>query len=257
MKMTVTQMSDDRDLFSQEWGRLREHVKAAQSDLVLLPEMPFDSWFCAEPKYDAGVWGRAVESHQKWVGRLPELGVGIVLGSRPVDRGGLRLNEGFAWRKDGETKAVHVKSYLPDEAGYYEARWYQRGDRTFRPFEEGGAKMGLMICSDLWALTKAREYGKQGVQMIAVPRATGRGSVEKWVTGGKAAAIVSGAFCLSSNRTGKRGEAEFGGRGWVVGPDGDVLGLTNEESPFVTVTVDPAEADRAKGRHPRDVLGPD
>lgn len=257
MKITVCEMPDDPAEFARQWGRLSRHVRRESSDVVLLPEMPFFYWFCAAPKFDPAVWKEAVGGHRLWVERLSELGAPVVLSSRPVDRGGRRLNEGFVWTRKGGARGVHFKSYLPDEAGYYEASWYERGARRFRPFEVEGWKAGFMICSDLWSMANARGYGKRGVQLVAVPRATGERSVGKWVAGGKVAAVLSGAYCASSNRTGSRGEATFGGRGWVVDPDGEALGLTSRSRPFVTVDIDRARADGAKRTYPRDSLEPD
>jgi N-carbamoylputrescine amidase len=256
-RVTVAEMSDDREGFAKDWESLAEHVGSESSDLVVLPEMPFYHWFCADPKFDAKAWGEAVEAHESWLKRLPELGARAVLGSRPVNRGRRRFNEGFVWTKKGGVEGVHLKSYLPDEAGYFEASWYDRGDRRFRPFDVAGLKAGMMICSDLWSMRHAREYGKEGVHLLASPRATGRASVEKWVAGGRVAAIVAGAYSFSSNRTGRRGEAEFGGGGWAVDPDGTVLDLTSAEKPFVTVEVDADVAERAKKTYPRDALRPD
>ncbi len=256
MKLTVTQMPDDPAAFDGEWSRLERHVKRNQSDLVLLPEMPFYDWFCAGPKFEQDVWSDAVDRHREWLGRLAELEAPVVLSSRPVERGGRRLNEGYVWSRKSGAKGVHLKNYLPNEPGYYEARWYERGGRPFTPFEVSGWKAGFMICSDLWSMANARSYGKRGVQLIVAPRCTGL-NVDKWLSGGKTAAVVAGAYCASSNRTGKHGAATFGGKGWVVGPDADVLALTSGGRPFVTVEIDSAGADRAKGTYPRDALRPD
>jgi isopenicillin N synthase-like dioxygenase len=45
-----------------------------------------------------------------------------------------------------------------------------------------------------------------------------------------------------------------GGHGWIVGPDGEVLGLTSRKQPFVTVAVDLGKAEIAKKTYPRYVL---
>jgi len=189
--------------------------------------------------------------------RLPELGAPVVLGSRPVERGGRRLNEGFVWNRKAGARGVHLKNYLPNEPGFYEARWYQRGGKPFATFEAAGWKTGFMICSDMWAMGSARTYGKRGVELVAVPRATPVSSIDKWVAGGRVAAVVAGAYCASSNRSGKHGEATFGGRGWIVDPDGRVLGLTSGGRPFIAVEIEKSKADRAKSTYPRDALEPD
>ena len=56
------------------------------------------------------------------------------------------------------------------------------------------------------------------------------------------AAIASGAFVISSNRA---EDQWFGGRGLVIGPDGDVLASTSSLAPFATVAIDLAESTRA------------
>ena len=256
MKITVTQMPDDPAKFEQEWARLERHVERNQSDLVLLPEMPFYGWFCAGPRFEREIWRDAVGRHRDWARRLSELGAPVVLATRPVDRGERRHNEGFVWSRRGGAEGKHLKNYLPNEPGYYEARWYQRGGKPFKPFEVSGWKAGFLICSDLWSMPDARSYGKRGVELIVAPRCTGL-NVDKWLAGGRTAAVVAGAYCASSNRLGKRGAATFGGRGWVVGPDAEVLGLTSDGRPFVTVDIDRARADRAKNTYPRDALRPD
>ena len=256
MKVTVCEMPDDRSEFDGAWSGLVRHVRRESSGLVLLPEMTFYGWFCSAPKFDSRVWKEAVAEHRRWVARLVELGAPTVLGTRPVDKEGRRLNEGFVWTKKG-TRAVHHKNYLPNEGGFYEASWYQRGDRTFTPFPASGWKSGYMICSDLWSMASARSYGKQGVGLIAVPRCTPEASVEKWIAGGNVAAVLAGAYCISSNRAGSRGETRFAGRGWVMDPDGRVLGVTTKGRPYVTVDVDQATARKAKQTYPRNSLEPD
>jgi len=258
MRITACQMPDDPAKFAKEWERLSRHVRRQQSDLVLLPEMPFYHWFCAGPKYDPKVWDDAVREHRRWIERLDELGAAVVFGSRPVSRGRKRLNEGFVWSAKEGTKGVHLKRYLPNEPGYYEARWYDRGEKPFAPFEVGDWKAGFMICSDLWSMVNARSYGREGVQLLLVPRATGSPNAgSRWIAGGRVAAVLAGAYCASSNRSGRRGEASFGGHGWIIDPEGDVLALTSESKPFATASMDRARADKAKSTYPRDSLQPD
>jgi N-carbamoylputrescine amidase len=147
---------------------------------------------------------------------------------------------------------AHHKYYLPDEEGFWEASWYHRGDRRFTPIESGDMRLGFLICSELWFMEHARAYGKAGVNLIVTPRATEKATVDKWLVGGRTAAVVSGAFSLSSNRASSDGHlTNFGGQGWVIGPDGEVLGLTSREQPFVTIDIDLHQAEQAKQTYPR------
>jgi N-carbamoylputrescine amidase len=45
----------------------------------------------------------------------------------------------------------------------------------------------------------------------------------------------------------------FGGAGWVIDPEGNVLATTTDQEPFVTLDVDLAEAHSAKKSYPRYV----
>jgi N-carbamoylputrescine amidase len=74
-------------------------------------------------------------------------------------------------------------------------------------------------------------------------------SLDKWLAGGRACAVVSGAWSLSSNSA----QPEHGGLGWAVDPEGEVVAVTSRERPWVTVELDVAAVDAAKTRYPRYV----
>jgi N-carbamoylputrescine amidase len=173
-----------------------------------------------------------------------------------VNADGRRYNAGFVQAPDGKCQLVHRKRYLPDEPGFWEASWYDRGEGEFGVAQVGPARVGFMVCTDLWFFEHARALGRAGAQVIANPRATERSTVDKWLAGGRAAAVVAGAFCLSSNHVGGPGGAvtPMGGQGWVITPDGDVLALTSPDVPWVTIAIDLAEAERARTTYPRYVV---
>lgn len=254
MKVTVCQLSNDTESFAHDWERLVAHVKAEQSDLVLLPEMPFCPWFAWSPEYDPVIWENAVKAHQDANPFLEKLSPTLVCGSRPVNKQGKRHNEAFVWDKKSGFRSAHTKHYLPDEEGYWEASWYERGDGDFEPIQAGSTLLGFVICTDIWFFQHSRVYGKKGVHLIACPRATPRSTQDKWLVGGQATAVVSGAFTLSSNRISREGEeADLGGQGWILGPNGKVLGLTSDEQPFLTLDLDLTKAEKAKETYPRYV----
>ena len=254
MRVTVCELDDVPYAFARDWERLVEHVKAESSQLVLLPEMPFSSWFAVTRQFDAAKWRQAVANHDAWLPRLMDLAPAVVLGSRPVNERGRRLNQAFVWDQAAGYRAAHLKYYLPNEDGFWEASWYERGDGRFNPISCGVARVGFQICTDLWFMDRSRAYGKAGVDLLANPRATARATLDKWLTGARAAAVIAGAYCLSSNRTsGDASTVTFGGQGWIVTPEGEVLGLTSREHPFMTIEIDLAEAERAKSTYPRYV----
>lgn len=253
MRLTVCQLSDDRAAFEADWEALRAHVAAEKPDIVLLPELPFATWFGIENRFEPAVWRDVMAAHEAGDARLAELEAECVISTHPVERGGKRLNEAFAAFRDGRRIGLHEKRYLPEEPGFYEESWYQHGDGVFDPHDIGGAVVGVQICSELWVLDESRRYASRGVDLIVAPRATAASSVEKWLVAGRAAAMLAGAYSASSNRCGRStaGGFDFGGVGWVVDPDGAVLAQTSAAAQCATVTLDLAASKAAKTTYPR------
>lgn len=247
MTLTVTDLRPDH--LAEDWAVLVEHVTARGSDLVLLPELALAPWLAARRTPDPAAWAASVQAHEDFLReRLDDLGGAAVLGTAPVLRDGRRRNEAWVANLDGR-RGAHEKFHLPDEEQFWEASWYERGPGEFRAVQAGAARVGFLICTELWFFDHARGYGEDGVELLAVPRCTPASSPEKWLAGGRAAAVVAGAFCLSANH----GGAGFGGRGWIVDPEGEVLATTCPERPVVSVEVDLDVATAAKRTYPRYV----
>ncbi|HLZ64308.1 MAG TPA: carbon-nitrogen hydrolase family protein [Ktedonosporobacter sp.] len=249
MRVTVCELPDDQRAFEPAWEALVAYVREQRSELVLLPELPFYPWIGRSAQFHAQVWQKAQEGHDAGMKRLPELGSAIVLGTHMLMEGEQRLNRGFYWTLTEGYHGVHDKYYLPNEEGFYERCWFDRGQHDFRLAQVGEMAIGFLICSELMMNEWARYYGRQGANIIAVPRATG--GHERWMVATRMAAIASGAFVISSNRA---EDDLFGGRGLVIGPDGDVLAITSRQAPFATVNIDLEESVRAKKTYPRDLL---
>jgi len=256
MKVTVCELRNGPNGLDRDWQALIEHVAFKKSDLVLLPEMTFHPWLAGTSQVKPEHWQAAVGAHDEWLNRLSELKTRIVIGTRPVIQDDKRLNQGYIWHADSGYTPVHAKYYLPDEKGYWEASWYDRGDQNFTAIQLDGIKYGFLICTELWFAAHARDYMRQGIDLLLCPRATPKHSADKWLAGGRTAAVISGAFCLSSNFSGPNiEESEFGGTGWVIEPEeGGVLGVTSTDRPFLTVEIDLAVAHKAKTTYPRYVV---
>lgn len=254
MRVTVCQLNNSPREFLNDWERLQDHAQKERSELTLLPEMPFYPWFAGKKSFDPDVWEEAVMAHSVWQQRLSDLGAAWVVGTSPVNHSGKRLNQGFVWDAELGYSPGHAKRYLPDEEGFWEASWYDRGDPEFRLYEAPRFKLGLAICTELWFFQHARTYGKQGVHLVVCPRATPRQTLDKWLAGGRASAVVSGGYSLSSNRVSQAGDdPDLGGQGWIVDPDGVVLGITSQAEPFITRDLDLSLADASKRTYPRYV----
>jgi N-carbamoylputrescine amidase len=256
MKATVCELPNEAGALEEAWKGLCAHVRGQGSEFVLLPEMPFFPWLAHTQNVSSEEWEASVQAHNDWAERLSDLAPATVVSTRPTMTQGIRRNMGYVWDSEHGRTDVHAKYYLPNEPAYWEATWYSRGNKAFEGHETAYGKIGFLICTELWFTQHAREYGKQGVQVLVCPRVTPRSTAAKWVTGGQVAAVVSGAFCLSSNLAGKTSHGgDFAGVGWIIEPEeGQVLGLTSPDQPFLTVELDLSIADQAKHTYPRYVL---
>jgi N-carbamoylputrescine amidase len=184
---------------------------------------------------------------------LAELGARIVVGTAPRQVGNRRHNIAYIWQADSGLRWDHQKTYLPNDEGYWEANWYDRAPIDFQAARVDGVTLGLMICTEIWFMQHAREYGRSGIHLLLNPRSTPLHSNDKWLAGGRTSAVVSGAYCLSSNHAGRIDDMELGGCGWICDPDGHVLATTNDDRPFVTIEIDLHCAETAKRSYPRYV----
>jgi N-carbamoylputrescine amidase len=255
MRVTVCELSNKRPTLESQWADLIDHCRQHRSELVVLPEMPFSPWLAESEVADQSAWMSAVIEHESWRKAYLDLVPAAVLCTDPVVDNGINYNEAYAWSTVGGYRAAHRKYYLPDEPGFWEAHWYERGPKEFVVQEIAETRVGFLLCTEMWFTEHARSYGRQGAEILAVPRATGLASADKWIAGGRAAAVASGAFCLSSNRGGVDDAGfEWGGHGWIIEPEeGGVLGVTTPAQPYLTIDIDLDVAKGAKTTYPRYV----
>ncbi|MEM6529893.1 MAG: carbon-nitrogen hydrolase family protein, partial [Chloroflexota bacterium] len=149
---------------------------------------------------------------------------------------------------------THTKTYLPDDEGFWEATWYDRGTVDFQAVTAHNVRFGYMICTEIWFMQHIREYGQQGTHFILCPRSTPLPTNDKWLACGRTAGVIGGGFCLSSNHAGAVMGMELGGTGWITDPESVVLGVTSAEQPFITLDVDLSQAEAAKATYPRYVI---
>jgi len=255
LKVTVCQLDNRPGSLDPALDALAAHIRHENSDFLLLPEMCFFDWLAAERQPDRVCWLEAVEAHAARILNLGRLGVSAAIGTRPIvsEQGDFR-NQAYLWTSEPRVLPVHEKYYLPDEAGYWEASWYRRGELSFEPCRALDVGIGVQICTEMWFFEWARHYARCGVDLLCIPRATPHASVEKWLAGGQAAAVCAGAYCLSSNLWNPPGSrADCGGLGWIISPEGDVLARSDLDTPFATLQIDVEFARRSKSTYPRYV----
>ena len=252
MRVTVCELPHEAAALADSWAALCEHTASHASQLVLLPELAMVEPVWESAHFDRSRWSAIKALGDEWLLRLPELRAEYVVGTRPVNACGRRLNQGFLWSAAGGAQALRSKYFRPEEPGSWEATWFQSGDRAFPAFQAGPASFGINICTELWAVETYAAYAALGVELLLAPRATASATTTRWLAVGVVAAVRSGAFSLSSNRVDPTGAC--GGSGWIIDPAGEVLAITTAAEPFATRDIDLMTAARAKHSYPRSVF---
>lgn len=219
-------------------------------DILVTNEMPFGFWqpvgrmFSVERARD---W---VNLHERGLDALAKLPVAAIISSRPKLSGDKLVNEAFAL-VDGRYVILHHKHYFPAENGWQERAWFETAREGFDVVSIAGIKIGVLLCTELMFTDKARWLGKLGADLVAVPRASGTDH-RVWRTAASMAAIVSGAYVVSSNRVGQQDPASprFGGGALALDADGIEVGISSKDEPAVSVQVDRTLSAAAKSRYP-------
>lgn len=256
MKVTVCELGDSFSQFRRDWEKLKEYVAIERPELLLLPEMPFYKWLAAERKVSEDSKKECIAAHQMWLPEIEQLNIRYVVYSSPEFIDNKFLNTAFVYSTETGHQRLHSKAYFPEETHFWEESWFDREELVkFEPFELEGMKIGVLLCTELWFTKHAREYGKQDIDLLLCPRATGKQSVDTWLNCAKTSAVISGAYCLSSNRSGKGAhDFEWGGTGWIVAPKGDLLASSSFADKFVTKDIDLETARQAKKEYPLNVV---
>lgn len=216
-------------------------------DLLVLPELCFTPWLCATPDVDPQAWERAVAGQRLEL--LARTGAQVVVGTMAVAEDGRRYNDAFVHTRSDGLRPVHRKTFLPDEPGFWEATWYDRGPVEFVPVDTPFGRLGISVCTEMWFT----QHTYRDVDLVVVPRATPDGTTAKWLAGGATQAVCAGAFCVSSNRAETVAGTTMGGAGWVIDPDGASLAVSRPDEPVVIADIDLDLAAAAKATYPRYV----
>lgn len=234
----------------------RALVDVTANDIVVANEMPFGFWQPVGRMFSPDRAKEWVNLHERGLEVLSKIPAAAVISSRPVLTESKLINEAFAL-VDGNYVILHHKHYFPSENGWQEEAWFETSRGGFDVVSIAGLKVGVLLCTELMFSEKARWLGSLGADLIAVPRATGVDH-RIWKTAASMAALVSGAYVVTSNRIGQQDSASprFGGGAFAFDADGIEVAMSSRTDPAISVNVDPVLSAAAKSRYPVYVTGP-
>jgi N-carbamoylputrescine amidase len=245
----MVEWPDGLTVDSPEWRACAQGVRDFAPDILVTNEMPFGSWLPKALPYDSAKAAAWAQLHAEALPALAGLAPAVI-SSRPVLEGGHLANEAFVLEQ-GVYKVLHHKHLFPAEEGWQEDGWFAPVKAGFDTHVIAGLTIGVLLCTELMFPEYARALGRQGAHVIVVPRASGR-TMSTWRTAGAMAAIVSGAYVISSNRVGSADGTDplFGGVGFAFDPAANALCETGPAQPQQVVVIDRQAAEDAKFGYP-------
>ena len=253
-RITIANWDSCPEKFDQQAETLAAHVLAAKSEMVLLPEMPFTPWLPQSRDFDSKIWHDSVEQHLECLEKLGKHITVTIAASRPIVETTSNHNRSFFWKDGAFLTQPHDKQDLPEEPYFWERSWYSPGPKNTPTFTIDNITFGFLICTEIWNMERNRKMLHHGAHVLLTPRATPYFDGDVWVAGVRVAAFTSGCYVLSSNRIGPiNAELNFEGLSAASDPDGTVMGVTSEHTPYITVEIDTAVSEAASETYPRYV----
>ncbi len=242
------------------------HEAAAnRADLVVLPELHLDPYFCQNEDYThydlaQPIPGPTTDSLASLAKKL-----GIVIVSTLFERraAGLYHNTAVVFDKDGSVAGKYRKMHIPDDPGFYEKYYFTPGDIGFKPINTSIGKLGVLICWDQWFPEGARLMALAGAEILIYPTAIGwdpedtddekQRQLNAWITIQRSHAIANGIPVIACNRIGfeKAPDSDktinFWGNSFIAGPQGEILLAANaSDQQLLTYQIDKTRSERVR-----------
>jgi len=216
-------------------ARLREQLReVAGSDLAVAPELALHGYHLETL---ADIDAMAVEDP-----RLRTLGdQGPVVIAGFVERGRHDQYNSAAVVDAGHSQ-VQRKLFLPTYRSWEERKHFRPGTRL-RRFELRAARVGVLICNDLWQppIPWLAVHGGAEVLVVIANSVQSEAAVPvqtAWDILLKHTAVTLQSYVVFVNRVGIENDTRFWGASRVLGPDGEELTRLADEPDTAEVTLD-------------------
>lgn len=154
---------------------LVREAAAGGAQIILLPELFENLYFCQERNYDYYILATTPDenpavAHFKKVAE--ELRVVLPV-SFYEKAGNTAFNSIAIIDADGSILGVYRKTHIPDDHYYQEKFYFSPGDTGFKVWDTAYARIGVGICWDQWFPESARCMALDGAELLFYPTAIG------------------------------------------------------------------------------------
>lgn len=155
--------------------KLVRKAAAEGANVILLPEL-FENWyFCQERRYDSYKLALPLEKNpavRRFQTVAKELSVVLPISFYEQD-GNVLYNSVAMIDADGSVMGVYRKTHIPDDHFYQEKFYFTPGDTGFKVWDTRFGKIGVGICWDQWFPEAARCMALDGAELLFYPTAIG------------------------------------------------------------------------------------
>lgn len=155
--------------------KLVREAAAEGANVILLPEL-FENWyFCQERRYDSYKLALPLEENpavRRFQTVAKELSVVLPISFYEQD-GNVLYNSVAMIDADGSVMGVYRKTHIPDDHFYQEKFYFTPGDTGFKVWDTRFGKIGVGICWDQWFPEAARCMALDGAELLLYPTAIG------------------------------------------------------------------------------------
>lgn len=155
--------------------KLVREAAAEGANVILLPEL-FENWyFCQERRYDSYKLALPLEENpavRRFQTVAKELSVALPISFYEQD-GNVLYNSVAMIDADGSVMGVYRKTHIPDDHFYQEKFYFTPGDTGFKVWDTRFGKIGVGICWDQWFPEAARCMALDGAELLFYPTAIG------------------------------------------------------------------------------------
>lgn len=246
---------DTAEKSTEKADKLVREAAEKGANVILLPELFENPYFCQERKYESYALAEALEEN-KAVKHFRKLAkeLNVVLPISFYERDINVLYNSLAMiDADGSILGVYRKTHIPDDHFYQEKFYFTPGDTGFKVFDTKFGKIGVGICWDQWFPEAARCMALMGAEILLYPTAIGSepvlqcDSMPHWrrcMQGHSAANIIP---VIAANRTGtetvtpctenqnQSSSLTFYGSSFITDCTGEIVESADRESDTVLV----------------------
>lgn len=145
------------------------------AEVILLPELFENKYFCQERRYDSYKLALPVDENPAVI-RFRDVAreLSVVLPISFYERdGNVLYNSVAVIDADGSVLGIYRKTHIPDDHFYQEKFYFTPGGTGFKVWDTRFGKIGVGICWDQWFPEAARCMALMGAEILLYPTAIG------------------------------------------------------------------------------------